>query len=150
MSDTAKISTTIQQGATYRAAWRRGAYPYAVKLQGGQLVRSDTGRAPAQADFVPVDYTGCTAFMQLRAEVGSPDVLLEFSTSPTPEQGLIELDADGRLTLHLSPEQTGALPYGTGRGQWTHAIGHVEVTYPDGTVRREYEIRFVLSPEVTR
>lgn len=150
MSDTAKISTTIQQGATYRAAWRRGAYPYAVKLQGGQLVRSDTGRAPAQADFVPVDYTGCTARMQLRAEVQAPEVLLEFSTSPGPEQGLIELDSDGWMALGLSAEQTAALPWGDGRGQWAHAIGHVEVTYPDGTVRREYEIRFTLSPEVTR
>lgn len=150
MSDTAKISTTIQQGATYRAAWRRGAYPYAVKLQGGQLVRSDTGRAPAQADFVPVDYTGCTARMQLRAEVQAPEVLLEFSTSPGPEQGLIELDSDGWMALGLSAEQTAALPWGDGRGQWAHAIGHVEVTYPDGTVRREYEIRVALSPEVTR
>lgn len=150
MSDTAKISTTIQQGATYRAAWRRGAYPYAVKLQGGQLVRSDTGRAPAQADFVPVDYTGCTARMQLRAEVQAPEVLLEFSTSPGPEQGLIELDSDGWMALGLTAEQAAALPWGDGPGQWERAIGHLEVTYPDGTVRREYEIRFTLSPEVTR
>lgn len=150
MSATAKVSTTVQQGATYHAAWRRGSYPYPVKLQGGKLVRQDDGRPAADADFVPVDYTGCTAFMQLRAEVGSPDVLLEFSTSPTPEQGLIELNADGWAVLRLSAAQTAALPAGEGSGQWLKAIGQMEVTYADGTVRREYEIRFTLSPEVTR
>ena len=150
MSATAKVSTTIQLGATYPAAWRRGSYPYPVKLQGGKLVRQDDGRPAADADFVPVDYTGCTAFMQLRTEVGSPDVLLEFSTSPTPEQGLIELGSDGWMSLSLTAEQTAALPAGDGAGQWLKAIGHLEVTYADGTVRREYEIIFTLSPEVTQ
>lgn len=151
MSATAKVSTTIQQGATYRAAWRRGSYPYAVKLQGGKLVRQDTGRPALDTDFAPIDYTGCTALMQLRAEVTAPDVLLQFSTTPTePEHGLIELDADGWAVLRLSAAQTAALPAGEGRGQWVSAIGHLEVTYADGTVRREYEINFTLSPEVTR
>jgi len=150
MSSTAQVSTTIPQGATYRAAWRKGSYPYAVKLHCGKLVRQDNGRAVLDSDFTPIDYTGCTAWMQLRADVLSPDVLLEFSTTPTEGQGRIDLDADGWTVLHLSAEQTAALPWGDGPGQWVNAIGHLEVTYSDGTVRREYEIRFTLSPEVTR
>lgn len=151
MSTTAKVHTTIQQGATYRDAWRRGSYPYAVRLHAGKLVRADNGRPVNQEDFTPIDYTGCTARLQARLEVGAPGVLLEFSTTPTlPEQGRIELTADGYVVLHLSAEQTAALPAGEGRGQWLKAIGHLEVTYSDGTVRREYEIRFTLSPEVTR
>lgn len=143
---TAQVSSTILQGATYRQAWRRGSYPYAVKLQSGKLVRQDSGRPVLDADFTPVDYTGCTARMHIRSDVLSPDVLLEFSTeSGDPAKGLVELSADGWCVLHLSALQTAAL-----KGNWKTAIGHLEVVYADGTVHREYEIRFDLSPEVTR
>lgn len=149
MPSTAKVTSTIQQGATYHAAWRRGAYPYPVQLQAGSLVRTDTWQAAAPADFVPVDYTGCTARMQVRPSICSPVVLIEFSSTPAPGQGLIELGSDGWVSLSLSADLTAAIPC-CSDGKPQQAIGHLEVTYPDGTVRREYEVRFTLSPEVTR
>ena len=150
MHCTAHVATTIQQGATYRAAWRRGAYPYPVQLQAGSLVRTDTWQAAAPKDFVPVDYTGCTARMQVRPSICSADVLLEFSSTPAPGQGLIELGGDGWLSLSLTADLTAAMPCGSSDGKPQQALGHIEVTYTDGTVRREYEVRFTLSPEVTR
>lgn len=149
MHSTANVTSTIQQGATYRAAWRRGAYPYPVQLQAGGLVRTDTWQAAAPADFVPVDYTGCTARMQVRLSICSPVVLIEFSNTPAPGQGLIELGSDGWVSLSLSADLTAAIPC-CSDGKPQQAIGHLEVTYPDGTVRREYEVCFTLSPEVTR
>ena len=149
MHSTAQVTSTIQQGATYRAAWLRGAYPYPVQLQAGGLVRTDTWQAAAPGDFVPVDYTGCTARMQVRLSICSPVVLIEFSSTPAPGQGLIELGSDGWVSLSLSADLTAAIP-GCSDGKPQQAIGHLEVTYPDGTVRREYEVCFTLSPEVTR
>ena len=149
MHSTANVTSTIQQGATYRAAWRRGAYPYPVQLQAGSLVRTDTWQAAAPADFVPVDYPGCTARMQVRPSICSPVVLIEFSSTPAPGQGLIELGSDGWVSLSLSADLTAAIPC-CSDGKPQQAIGHLEVTYPDGTVRREYEVCFAISPEVTR
>ena len=149
MHSTAQVTSTIQQGATYPAAWRRGAYPYPVQLQAGSLVRTDTWQAAAPADFVPVDYTGCTARMQVRPSICSSVVLIEFSSTPAPGQGLIELGSDGWVSLSLSADLTAAIPCGND-GKPQQAIGHLEVTYPDGTVRREYEVCFTISPEVTR
>ena len=149
MHSTATVTSTIQQGATYRAAWRRGAYPYPVQLQAGNLVRTDTWRAAALEDFVPVDYTGCTARMQVRPSICSAVVLIEFSSTPAPDQGLIELGSDGWLSLSLSADLTAAMPC-CSDGKPQQVIGHLEVTRPDGTVRREYEVYFTVSPEVTR
>lgn len=146
---TAHLDLTIQQGATFAPKWQRLTCAYDVKYMNGRLVDARTGKAVPDADLHPVDYTGCTAFMQLRCGLGAP-VLLEFSTAPTTEQGGITLTTDGWMQLHLTPEQTAALPYGREDGQWERAIGHLEVTYPDGTVLRECEIHFCLSPEVTR
>ena len=149
MHSTAQVTSTIQQGATYRAAWRRGAYPYPVQLQAGSLVRTGTWQAAAPEDFVPVDYTGCTARMQVRPSICSAVVLIEFFSTPAPGQGLIELGSDGWLRLSLPADLTAAMPCGND-GKPQQAIGHLEVVYADGTVHREYEVRFTVSPEVTR
>lgn len=147
---TAHLDLTIQQGATFAPMWQRATCAYETKYMNGRLVDARTGKSVPEEDLHPVDYTGCTAFMQLRRCVQDEEVLLEFSTDPTPEQGGITLTEDGWTQLHLTPAQTAALPYGCGEGQWERAIGHLEVTYTNGTVLRECEIHFCLSPEGTR
>lgn len=149
LNRTASFAETIQQGATF--LWRRrwGAYPRPIKVSSDRIVYADTGRPVSEDDFVPTDFTGCTARMQVRLTVLVPDVLLEFSTSPSG-QGAISLGSDGWVALSLSATQTAALPYGTGAGQWTKAIGQLEVEFADGTVVRLAEVRFTLSPEGTR
>lgn len=147
---TAHIDLVIQQGATFEPSWHKHTCAYTTKYVQGYLVNAVTGRPVPDSDLQPVDYSGCTALMQLRVDVLDQAVLLEFSTDPTAEQGDITLSAEGKVALELSAAQTAALPYGDGPGQWTRAVGQMEVTYPNGTVLREYEIHFCLSPEGTR
>lgn len=146
MTKPAHLSAVIQQGATFN--WRRrwGAYPRPVRVAGCDLVYVDTGSPAPDADFVPTDFTGCTARMQLRVDIEAPAVLLEFSTAPTAGQGRIVLGADGWVALELSDEQTAALPYGQGPGQWDSAAGHLDVTFADGTVERLALVHFSLCP----
>lgn len=152
-SPTAQLSLLIQQGATFAPRWRHGAYPYAVKAgPGGTLLLVTTGRPAPAEDFLPTDFTGCTARMQLRRAVLDDQVLLEFSTAPGPGQGGIVLTADGWVQLQLDAQQTAMLSFGEDQaaGQWRRAVGQMEVIFADGTVRRMFEIQFELSPEGTR
>lgn len=147
---TAHLDLTIQQGATFSPSWQRLTCAYDIKYMNGRLVDARTGKPVPESDLRAVDYTGCTAFMQLRSDVLAPEVLLEFSTAPAQDQGRITLGADGMVALLLPAAQTAALPYGYGTNQWSRAVGQMEVTYGNGTVAREYEIHFCLSPEGTR
>lgn len=107
-------------------------------LQGETFSRPLVWKAGAPA--VPVDLTGCTARMQVRSQVDSPDVLLELTTA----NGRIEIDAlAGTLTLKLSAAETAALT-------WRNAVYDLEVVHPGGQVRRLAEGQVKVKPEVTR
>lgn len=107
-------------------------------LQGETFHKVYTWKAGAPA--VPVDLTGCTARMQVRAQVQNADVLLELSTA----NGRIGLGgAAGTITLDLSATDTAALA-------WTLGVYDLEIVHPDGSVRRLMAGPVKVSPEVTR
>lgn len=134
---------TIQQGATFRPSWKRYQVPAEAVVRNGVLVYKTTGRPVPDADKRPVDYTGCSARMQVRQQIASPDVLLTFSTTPEEGQGRITLGADGSVQLHLSHAQTSDI-------QWSEAVGQMEVTFSNGDVERHFEICLCVDPEGTR
>lgn len=107
-------------------------------LQGETFSRVFTwnaGEPPA-----PVDLTGCQARMQVRAQVASPDVLLELSTA----NGRIVLGGPaGTIALQLSATDTAALGF-------VAAVYDLEIVHADATVRRLLAGQVKLSPEVTR
>lgn len=144
------LSLPIQQGATFRPSWKRFQVPGDAVARNGVLVYRATGKAVPPEDMQPVDYTGASARMQVRKEVGAPEVLLTFSTTPQDGEGGITLGADGTVELHLSAAQTSALPHGCGPGQWTEGVGQMEVTFANGDVLRHFEISLYLDPEGTR
>lgn len=118
MSD-ARLKLTIEQGATFE-----------------RLIAYKTGTPP-----VPVDLTGYTARMQVRATIDAPDVLLELSTInaritlPDPAQG--------QLLLEVSATDTAAIT-------WTGGVYDLELTSPAGKVTRLLRGTVTVSPEVTR
>lgn len=141
---TARLTFTIYQGATFDESLDRVSYPYPIRQECGQIVKECGSPAP-DADATPEDYTGCKARMQMRRDVGDPDVILELTT----ENGGIEL-VGRRLRICMAAAQTSAFQYGCARPGWESCIGHVEVERPNGDVERQYELAFILSPEVTR
>jgi hypothetical protein len=119
MTKPAKLKFTIYQGATFRK----------------RLVW--TGPKPAQ---LPIDLTGCTARMQVRAETESPDVLLELTTENT---GITIDGAAGAIGLYISAEDTSAITWGSG-------VWDIEIIHPNGEVTRLAQGSVSVSPEVTR
>ncbi len=119
---------------------RWGAYTYPVERCGDKLVNSNTGRPVNAADFAPIDLTGCTARMQVRADVESPLVLIELSTL----NGRIVLGgAAGTVDLGIAATDTAAMA-------WTSGVWDLEITHPGGDVSRLAEGSISVSPEVTR
>lgn len=147
---TVSLHFTVQQGATFRQTFKRFQVPSEAVARNGVLVYKASGKPVPEADKVPVDYTGCTARMQVRRDIGHADVLLTFSTEPQAGQGRITLGADGAVELYLSHTQTGALPFGDGAGQWRDGVGQMEVTFSNGDVLRHFEIHLCIDPEATR
>lgn len=147
---TIHLNFTIQQGATFAPSWKRFQVPAEATVRSGVLVHKSTGKPVTDAEKQPVDYTGCTARMQVRSDVHAPEVLLTFSTEPQEGEGRITLGADGAVALHLSPALTAALPYGDGAGQWRDGVGQMEITFTNGDVFRHFEIHLCLDPEGTR
>lgn len=128
----------ILQGATYTLSLLRKYLPYtAVKGECGSMTNSCTGEAVDDADMTLENYAGCEAKMQIRAEAGAADVLFEASTA----DGSIVLNG-ASLLLTISAATTAAFTFKKG-------VGHIEITRPDATVERQYELLFKLSPEVT-
>lgn len=140
---TVSLHFTIQQGATFRQRWQRFQIPTEAVVRNGVLIYKATGKPVPDADKQPVDYTGCTARMQLRASVDHADVLLTFSTAPEADQGRITLEADGTVELYLSHAQTTAIT-------WIDAVGQMEVIFSNGDVERHFEISLCVDPEGTR
>lgn len=115
-----KRKLTIIQGATFRASW--------IWMPGG----------------VPMDFTGCTARMQVRPERESPDVLLELTT----ENGGIALGGvPGKIALYLGATRTAS-----GEMDWESGVYDLEIEHPSGPddVTRFAEGSISVRPEVTR
>jgi hypothetical protein len=81
------------------------------------------------------DLTGCSASAQVRVHHGDTDPVAVFLASVSPTLG--------RISLRLSPMQTGAL--GKAYGVWD-----ARLSWPDGTVQRLAEGKVTVKPEVTR
>lgn len=143
-----QLAHTIYQGATFDDGNVYGTVPYPVRVECGQLVRRDTGEPVPPSDFVPRDFTGCTARMQLRREVGSPEPLESF----TSDDGSIVFDGAGGVFFNLDAARTAAMKYGNDERakQWATAVGHLEIVHANGKVERLAEIAWTLSPEGTR
>lgn len=99
---------------------------FGLSPSGGQLIYKP-----------PVDLTGATARMQIRAQVGGA-VLLELTTA----NGGLALTGPGTITRTLSAAQTAALT-------WGEAVYDLEVEYADGTVQRYLQGDVTVSREVT-
>lgn len=140
---TVSLHFTVQQGATFRQTFKRFQVPSEAVARNGVLVYKASGKPVPEADKVPVDYTGCTARMQVRRDIANQDVLLTFSTDPEADQGRITLGADGTVELYLSHTQTSAIA-------WSDAVGQMEVTFTNGDVERHFEIALCVDPEGTR
>jgi hypothetical protein len=106
----------------------------------------DTGSAAAWSSggvltyYTPVDLTGYTARMQVRASAAATAVLLDLTT----ENGGITLGGtDGTITCTSSATQTAALTFGTG-------VYDLELVDGSGVVTRLAEGSVCVSREVTR
>lgn len=148
MTDPAQLCYTIYQGATFRRRFRWCTAPYPTKILNGKLVNAKTCLPVPPTDLTPVDLTGCTGRMQLRADVLAPDVLLDLST----ENGRIDFSlGDGHIAFFLDAATTAGLPYGEAPpARWRTAVGQLEVVHPNGDVSRVAEFSWSLSPEGTR
>lgn len=116
-----KDSITIYQGATFDVlrTWKTGT--------------------PA----VPVDLTGCTARMHVRAKQDAPTALI---TLTTENGGIVLGGALGTVRRLLTPEATAAL----NPADFRTAVYDLEVVFPGGQVRRLLAGGVTVSPEVTR
>lgn len=117
MTKPAKLKLTIYQGATFRK----------------RLTWLDSSKAP-------IDLTGCTARMQVRAEVESPDVLLSLTT----ENDRITLGGiTGTVDLFVTDEDTALI-------DWAGGVFDIEIGHANGDVTRLAQGSIAVSPEVTR
>lgn len=90
--------------------------------------------------LAPVDLTGCTARMHIRAKLESatPAIVL------TTENGRILLGGTaGTVRIKLTATETSSLTI-------TQGVYDLEIVYPDGRVRRLMSGTVTVSPEVTR
>lgn len=93
----------------------------------------------------PVNLTGWTARMEVRASAKSATVLADAHTSPTTQDGTITVDSTGLVRLEFSAAASSAWSWETG----VYDIELVNIPGPD-TVVRFAEGNITLSPEVTR
>lgn len=117
----AKLKLVIEQGATFRKTltWKAGT--------------------PA----TPVDLTGCTARMHIRAVITDATPLLSLTT----EDGGITLGGTaGTIVLYIRPTVTEDIT-------WTTAVYDLEIVFPaapEPDVRRLVHGTVTVTPEVTR
>jgi hypothetical protein len=90
--------------------------------------------------YPPLDLTGYTARMQLRASVASPDVLLELSTATT---GITIDSPTGTIQRTIAATDTAAIT-------WTQAVYDLVLTDGAGKVTRLAEGNVIVRREVTR
>lgn len=90
--------------------------------------------------YLPVDLTGCTALMQIRATLDDPVVLLLLSTA----NARIALGGvAGTITLTVSAADTTLIT-------WLTAVYDLQIVLANGTIRRLLGGNVTVSPEVTR
>lgn len=113
-----KVPLKIEQGATFSelVTWKAGT--------------------PA----VPVNLTGCTARMHVRAKLESTALLLDLTTE---NGGIVLGGSAGTVLIYLTDEQTEAIG-------WTSGVYDLEIAFPGGTVTRLLKGSVSVSPEVTR
>lgn len=119
MTTPAKLKYVIYQGATFRKrlTW--------------------TGPAPT---LTPIDLTGCTARMHIRAKLEDAATLAVLTT----ENGRITLGGTaGTVDLFISDEDTAAF-------DWTSGVFDIEIAHPNGDVTRIAQGSASVSKEVTR
>lgn len=138
MTTPVRHKITILQGTTQRIPLSRQYVPYAIKGDAcSGYVDACTGAPVPPTDFHDEDYTGCSALLQIRADIGEP-VLWEMSTT----NGRIELDGK-TLTLVFDANDSSAFTFYDG------AMGQVEVTRSNGDVERHYALTFTIDREST-
>lgn len=100
----ANLSIQVEQGATFNKTltWKAGV--------------------PA----VPVDLTGCTARMQVRAFASAPLALLDLTSD---NGGIILGGVSGQIKLYISAPQTKSLLVSA-------AVYSLQIVFTDGTVKR--------------
>lgn len=119
--------------------------PFKVKFviyQGATFSKTLTWKTAPDEDSpkTPVDLTGCTARMQVRAKIGATEVLLTLTT----ENGGITLGGTaGTIDLLIEAEDTAAIT-------WTSGVYDLEIIFTNGDVRRLLYGEVVVSREVTR
>lgn len=88
----------------------------------------------------PVDLTGCSALMHVRAQLDSADVLLTLSTAAG---GIVLGGTAGTVRLLLTPTATAALT-------WQRGVYDLEISFGAGSVRRLLRGNVKVDREVTR
>lgn len=92
------------------------------------------------AGGAPINLTGCTARMQVRAKITDPVVLVNLTT----ENGGITLGgATGTIDLYISDENTALF-------SWRGGVWDFELVWPSGRVTRLAQGTAEVWPEVTR
>lgn len=112
-----RYDMTCEQGTTFRQTLR-------------WLDESDT----------PVDLTGYTAAMQVRASHKAATTWLDLSST---NGDIVIVPEDGELQITVVAIDTAALAPGTG-------VYDLELTSPGGIVTRLIEGKFTVTPEVTK
>lgn len=108
---------TVEKGATYRHSlfWK-------------------------DSNNLPIDLTGCTARIQVRDSIDSPDVIIELSTT----NNRITIDPLlGRIDLYISATDTSNLVGVSG-------VYDMEIHFTTGDIVRLIEGRLTFKAEVTR
>lgn len=116
------------------------AFKYKLQIVQGETLAKTFNWKAGSPTPTPVDLTGCTARMQIRAKVGAVAPLLELTT----ENGRIALGGvAGTVQLNLTATETSAI-------NWVSGVYDLEIVYLDGRVRRLISGSVVVSPGVTR
>jgi hypothetical protein len=116
-----QLSLIIYQGTTFRRV---------IRLQ-------DTTVTPA----MPIDLSGATVRMHVRAAISDTATLLELTGANG--RATVSDALNGEITLLVSDEDTAALDF-------KKAVYDLEIEYSDGTVDRVLQGGVTLSKEVTR
>lgn len=115
------------------------AVRYTILIEQGSTLRFPIGVTNPDAN-APWDLTGCTARMQIRPSIASPEVIHSLTT----ENGGLTIDgAEGVIMVEIDAVTTAAFDFKA-------AVYDLELEKPDGDVIRLIEGKVKLSLEVTR
>lgn len=113
---------------------RYAAHNYPITIPQGEDFERSWIYYPEGTDADPRDLSGYSAASQLRRRPSDADTLLDFS---------VELGSDGSVTISAPHAETSELAVGD-------AYYDVEITDPDGNVKRLVGGRARITAEVTR